>query len=412
MAFLDFLRRNAPFLSVGVLLTFCSSFGQTFFISIFAGEIRATFDLSHGDWGFLYSVGTTLAAAVMVWTGILTDTFRVRVLGPVVLACLAAACLLMATASSWWALAFAIFALRFCGQGMSTLVATVAMARWFVAARGKALSVSRTGVEFGSAVLPVSFVALMGAVDWRILWLAAAGIVLLILPLLWPLLRLERTPRSIAKDDQSAGMGGDHWTRGRMLRHPLYWLAVPMLVAPPAFSTAFFFLQVHLAETKGWAHLSLVSIFPIFTGTALLAMFVSGPIIDRVGTARLMPLVVLPMAIGFLGIALAGSLTVAALSVGLMGFTQGLNNTVPPAFWAEFYGTRYLGGIKALAAAVMVFGTAVGPALTGALIDLGIPFDDQLWGISTYFVGAAMLVSFGVARARGSLPSQIHVECA
>jgi MFS family permease len=410
MHFLAFLRRNAPFLTVGILLTFCSSFGQTFFISIFAGEIRTAFDLSHGDWGFIYSVGTTAAAAVMIWTGILTDTFRVRVLGPLVLACLAAACALMATASGWWGLVFVIFALRFFGQGMSTLVATVAMARWFVASRGKALSVSRIGVELGSALLPISFVALMGIIDWRTLWLLAAVIVVLILPMLWPLLRLERTPQSIAADGQSAGMGNDHWTRARMLRHPLYWLAVPMLMAPPAFSTSFFFLQVHLAETKGWSHLGLVSTFPVFTASAVIAMFVSGPIIDRVGTARLMPLVILPMAAGFIGVAAAGSLPVAAIFVALMGVTQGLNNTVPPAFWAEFYGTRYLGGIKALAAAVMVFGTAIGPALTGALIDLGLPFEDQLWGISLYFVLAAFLVSLGIGRARESLSPQVGVE--
>ncbi|WP_375260276.1 MFS transporter [Palleronia sp.] len=410
MPFLSFLRENAPFLAVGVLLTFCSSFGQTFFISVFAGDIRSEFDLSNGDWGFLYSVGTTASAAVMVWTGILTDTFRVRVLGPIVLALLAAACVLMATVSGWWALVFTIFALRFCGQGMATLVATVAMARWFVANRGKALSVSRVGISLGEAFLPMIFVAALGVLDWRTLWLIAAGIVVALLPLLWPLLRLERTPQSIAKDDQSAGMNGAHWTRGKMLGHPLFWLIAPMLIAPAAFSTAFFFHQVHLAEVKGWSHLGLVSTFPIFTATGVIALFASGPIIDRVGTARLMPLVILPMGLGFAGFAFAPSLATAMIFIALMGLTQGLNNTVPPAFWAEFYGTRHIGGIKALAAAFMVFGTAVGPALTGALIDLGVAFPQQMIWIGLYFFAAAALVAVGVARARTSLPTQVDVE--
>ena len=410
MPFLSFLRENAPFLLVGVLLTFCSSFGQTFFISVFAGDIRAEFGLSNGDWGFLYSVGTTASAAVMVWTGILTDTFRVRVLGPVVLALLAGACVLMATVSGWWALVFTIFALRFCGQGMATLVATVAMARWFVASRGKALSVSRVGISLGEAFLPMIFVAAMGAMNWRTLWLIAAGIVVALLPLLWPLLRLERTPQCMAKDDQSLGMNGEHWTRGRMLRHPLYWMTIPMLIAPAAFATAFFFHQVHLAEVKGWSHLSLVSTFPIFTAAAIVSLFASGPIIDRVGTARLMPLTILPMGLGFAGFALAPNLATATIFIALMGLTQGLNNTVPPAFWAEFYGTRHIGGIKALAAAVMVFGTAIGPALTGALIDLGIAFPQQMFWIGLYFFAAAALVAVGVARARPSLPPQVDVE--
>ncbi len=404
MRFLTFLRDNAPFLLVGVLLTFCSSFGQTFFISVFAGQIRGEFGLSNGDWGFLYSVGTTASALVMIWTGILTDTFRVRVLGPIVLVLLALSCATMAFASTWWGLVFAIFALRFFGQGMSTLVATVAMARWFVLTRGRALSISKIGVALGEAFLPLIFVALMTEADWRRLWLFAGMGVLVLVPLLWPLLRLERTPQSIAGDDQSLGMENAHWTRGRMLRHPLYWLLIPALMAPAAFSTAFFFHQVHLAEVKGWSHMGLVAIFPVFTVASAAAMFGSGDVVDRIGTARLMPIVILPMAAGFAGFAFAPSLAWAVVCIGLMGITQGLSNTVPAAFWAEFYGTRYLGGIKALATAVLVFGTAIGPALTGALIDAGIDFEDQMLGIAVYFVLAAGLVLIGIGKSRGSLP--------
>jgi len=65
----NFLFKNAPFLTAGVLLTFMSSFGQTFFISIFAGEIRTAFNLSHGAWGGIYTIGTFLSAIVMVWAG-------------------------------------------------------------------------------------------------------------------------------------------------------------------------------------------------------------------------------------------------------------------------------------------------------------------------------------------------------
>ena len=68
MGFKEFLLRNAPFLGVGVLLTFTSSFGQTYFISIFAGEIRQEFGLSHAAWGAIYAAGTMASAVVMIWT--------------------------------------------------------------------------------------------------------------------------------------------------------------------------------------------------------------------------------------------------------------------------------------------------------------------------------------------------------
>ena len=93
MPILAFLRDNAPWLTAGVLLTFLCSFGQTYFISVFAGEIRAGFGLSHGEWGGIYTLGTTASALVMVWAGGLTDHFRVRVLAPIVLVLMTAACL-------------------------------------------------------------------------------------------------------------------------------------------------------------------------------------------------------------------------------------------------------------------------------------------------------------------------------
>lgn len=412
MSFARFLRENAPFLTVGVLLTFLSSFGQTFFISVFAGEIRAEFGLSHGAWGGLYSLGTTASAILMIWLGMLTDRHRVRVLAPFVLAGLSAACLFMAAVPSVWLLPLAIFFLRFAGQGMSTHTAVVAMARWFVATRGRALSIASLGVSAGEALLPLIFVALLAHFDWRTLWVVAAAAVALLIPVIGPLLRLERTPQSIAESSSSLGMLERHWTRQQMLRDRLFWLIVPALLAPAAFSTAFFFQQVHIAETKGWAHLQLVALFPVFTVSGVAGLLISGWLIDRIGTGRMMPLFQLPMALGFLLFSFADTLLAASVAMALMGLSQGANSTVPNAFWAEFYGTRHLGAIKSLAIAVMVFGTAIGPGLTGALIDAGLPFTAQMPGITLYFLFAAGLVAIGMTHARPllSAPAEIDVE--
>ncbi|MEO1238864.1 MAG: MFS transporter, partial [Pseudomonadota bacterium] len=154
-----FIRENAPFLAAGVLLTFLSSFGQTFFISIFAGEIRGDFDLSHGGWGTAYSIGTFASAMVMVWVGVLTDRFRIRTLGLCTLLLLAMAAISMALAPNLAFLIIAVFLLRLGGQGLATHLATVAMARWYVATRGRALSIAYLGVAAGEAFLPMIVVA-------------------------------------------------------------------------------------------------------------------------------------------------------------------------------------------------------------------------------------------------------------
>ena len=400
-----FIARNATWLSAGVLLTFMSSFGQTFFISIFAGEIRSAFNLSHGAWGSIYSLGTTLSAIVMIWAGALTDVFRVRVIGPLVLVGLALACVSMATATSVWMLPFVIFALRFTGQGMSSHIAVVAMARWFVASRGKALSIATLGFAAGEALLPLSFVALMAVFDWRVLWLAAAAVAVLGVPVLARLLQQERTPKDIAAENPVSGMAGKHWTRGMTLRHPLFWFLIPALLGPSAFNTAFFFHQVHLAEIKGWAHLELVAYFPLYTVMSIIAMVASGWALDVWGTGRLMPLYQLPMVVAFLAFAWATEPTLAWIGFLFLAMTTGFNTTLPNAFWAEFYGTNHIGSIKAMATAIMVLGSAIGPGVTGVLIDLGIGLEAQFIGIALYFVFATAMMWIGIRRFRAGLPA-------
>ncbi|MEX5727958.1 MFS family permease [Rhodovulum iodosum] len=404
MPVLQFISGNWRWLSAGALLTFSSSFGQTFFISIFAGEIRGAFGLSHGAWGAIYTMGTAASALAMVWAGALTDRWRVRSLARIVLVFLATACLAMAAVPGAWALPVVIFALRFAGQGMCSHLAMVAMARWFAANRGRALSIALVGFALGEALLPVSFVALMPFVGWRSLWVAAAVMALVALPVLAFLLRQERTPQSHAAASQSLGMGGRHWPRRAVLRHWLFWMMVPALLGPAAFVTSFFFQQVHLAEVKGWEHVQLVALFPLATGAGLISMFGAGWAIDRFGTARLMPLYQVPIVVAFLIFWQAEGLGAAAVGLTFMAITIGANSTLPAAFWAEFYGTAHLGAVKAMGSAVMVLGTALGPGLTGALIDLGLPFPAQMPAIAAYFALASALVLAGTLRARRDLP--------
>ncbi len=395
----QYLRNNATWLGAGVLLTFMSSFGQTFFISIFSGEIRAVFGLSHGAWGGLYSLGTTVSAVAMIWAGGLTDIFRVRVLGPAVLAGLALATVAMAMNTWLVLLPVVVFLLRLFGQGMSTHLALVAMARWFTATRGKALAIASVGFSVGEALLPVTFVAAMVLLDWRWLWVIAAGVSLLGIPILLRLLRQERTPQSLSSEYSATGMEGRHWTRKETIFHPLFWFMAPALLGPSAFITAFFFHQVHLADTKGWQHIELVALFPVFTSVSLLSMFAAGWALDKWGTARIMPFYQLPMAVGFGIVGLTSSIGGATLALMFLALTVGANSTLPSAFWAEFYGTRHIGAIKAMATAVMVLGSAIGPGLTGVLIDLGMPLDIQFLWIGGFFVLVCVLTRIGIVRA-------------
>ena len=396
----SFIINNIRWLSAGMLLTFLSSFGQTYFISIFSGEIRNTFELSHGNWGLIYGFGTFASAIIMIWAGGLTDIRRVRKLGPIVLYALSASCLFMALNPLVALLPVVIFCLRLTGQGMSTHIATVAMSRWFLSNRGKALSISNLGFSFGEALFPLFLVSGLIYFSWQKIWIIAALITLFSIPILIWLLRQERSPQSIDAKDQSLGMNKLHWTRKETISHPLFWFMMPAIIGQSAFNTAFFFQQVHFSEIKGWEHLDLVSMFPIYTCVAICMMILSGILLDRLGTAKLIPYFQLPMIIAFILFAFGETLYSALLGFIFLGMTAGANTTLPNAFWAEFFGTKYLGSIKAAAAAAMVLGSAIGPALTGILLDYGISLSMQYIGISTFFILSSMLMWIGVSRAQ------------
>ena len=396
----NFIINNLRWLTAGALLTFLSSFGQTYFISIFSGEIRNTFDLSHGDWGLIYGFGTFASAIVMIWAGGLTDIMRVRKLGPIVLCALSASCLFMAFNPLVALLPVVIFCLRLTGQGMSTHIAAVAMSRWFVSNRGKALSISNLGFSFGEALIPLFLVSALIYFSWQKIWILATLVTLFSIPILIWLLRQERSPQSIDAEDQSLGMNKLHWTRKQTISHPLFWFMMPAVIGQSAFNTAFFFQQVHFSEIKGWEHLNLVSMFPVYTGVAICMMILSGILLDKLGTAKLIPYFQLPMIIAFILFAFGETIYSALLGFIFLGITSGANTTLPNAFWAEFFGTKHLGSIKAAAAAAMVLGSAIGPALTGILLDFDISLNFQYVGISIFFVFSSLLMSIGVSRTK------------
>lgn len=65
----DWLSWAGPALGLGVLLTFGSSVGQTYSISLFAGELRSELKLSHGLLGWIYTAATLCSALAFLWLG-------------------------------------------------------------------------------------------------------------------------------------------------------------------------------------------------------------------------------------------------------------------------------------------------------------------------------------------------------
>ena len=395
MITLRFIRDNARWLAAGVLLTWSSSFGQTYFIALSSGHIRDAFGLSHASWGAIYTVGTLASAVMLIQAGRLADNFRIRTLALCVLVGFVGMCVAMASVAHWVMLIPVIFGLRFCGQGMMSHLALTAMGRWFRAQRGRAVAVASLGFAVGEGMLPLIFVTVSAAIGWRQSWVIAALLLALFtLPLTLVLLRQERTPQALADGYSATGIGGRHWSRQEALRHWLIWALLPGLAAPSFMITALFFHQVHLTEIKGWALTAYVALYPGYSLMTVSSNLATGIGIDKFGSARLLPVYLLPLAGGLAILGSASSFWMAPVALALVGASQGCAQAMIGALWPEYYGTRNLGAIRAMAVSTMVISSALGPGVSGWLIDRGVDLQVQCIWMAVYLVAISLVFLF------------------
>lgn len=400
MPFFTFFRENIRWLFAGLLLTFFSSFGQTYFISLVAGDLRAEFGLSHGDFGGLYMAATLCSALSLTYVGKVVDTLPLAVVAGGVVAGLALFSAGMAGVSSVAMLFVVLFGLRLFGQGMMTHVAMTAMGRWYDAQRGRAVSIASLGIQCGEASLPLVFVSLAGLAGWRGAWWMGVGVLVLVaLPALMLLLRVERIPRGTVHSDER-DVPQRQWTRAEVLRDPAYWVISAGTLAPPFIGTTIFFHQVYLVELRGWSMELFASAFMAMSAMTISCALLAGHLVDRVTAVRLLPSFLLPLG---LACVLLGSVAHPAAAFGfmaLLGISYGFSSTLFGALWPEIYGTRHLGSIRSITVAMMVFASALGPGLTGYLIDAGIAYSTQVYAMAAYCLVAALALTLASRHVR------------
>ena len=391
---LAFLKSNFRWIAGGFTLTFFSSVGQTYFISASVAEWQAAFDLSHGEFGRLYMFATLASAICLPFVGRLVDVVRADYMIMLVVPILGLAALLAGYASSIPVLVVAIFLLRLFGQGMMTHMALTATGRWFVAARGRAVSLVVLGHQGGEATLPLAVAAITIAYGYRVSWIAAAVALLFIgLPFAYWCYHKPRVPHGQLSKEASSSPVVRSWTRREVLRDPIFWVLLVGILAPPFIGTTIFYHQNYMTTLNDWPPQLFATSLLVMAFTTLCFNLLIGTVIDRFGSKSVLPYFLLPLAGACFALAFSGPAFSLFIVMVLLGISYGVSSTLFGALWPEIYGLANLGGVRSITISAAVFATAAGPGLTGTLIDRGLSLPTQMSYFGAYCLLATVAMT-------------------
>ena len=382
------LSLNKKVIIFGFIFTFFSSFGQSFFLGLFNAPIRNELGITHGQFGSIYASATICSSLLLIWVGKKIDDYRILNYSFFVVALLFISSLFFSFINSVYFLAVGIFLMRLSGQGLMSHASTTTISRFFERSRGKALSTIWFGLSTAEFVLPVLMTYFFLIYSWRTVWQGIAVLIVLFLPLV-----ILNTIKSINLDSREADNNPKlkktkikRWRRRDVLKDYRFYIVSLNMLAMPWLATGIFVYQSFISESKMWEVYTIPKAFMVYSITSIITLFMSGFLVDKFTGRKLILYMNLPLLLAMCILFQFNHQMSAYIFLGLIGVSNGLANILGSSTWAEIYGVKYIGSIKALTTAFMVFSTAFGTAVFGLLIDNGFSIEN------IGFVGGAYIV--------------------
>ena len=387
------LSINKKVIIFGFIFTFFSSFGQSFFLGLFNAPIRKELGITHGQFGTIYASATICSSLLLIWAGKKIDDFKLLYYSLFVVILLSISSLLFSFISNIYFLAIGIFLMRFSGQGLMSHTSTTSISRFFDKSRGKALSTIWFGLSTAEFILPVFITYLIFLYSWRTVWQGIALLIIILLPII--IFKCIQTIKLGSREENLSGNKKDQikqWTRLEVIKDYKFYIVSLNMLAGPWIITGIFIYQSFISEAKGWNIFVIPKAFMFYSITSILSLILSGFLVDKFTSRKLIPIVNIPLLLSMLTLIFLEYDLSSFIFLGLIGITNGLANVLGSSTWAEIYGVNFIGSIKALTTALMVFSTAFGTALFGVLIDRGFSIEGIALIGATYIVVSLILL--------------------
>jgi MFS family permease len=384
MNYYRFFLANTKILLFGVFLTFFSGFGQTFVLSLYIPSIINEFGISKSLYAGIYSAATLCSGIIMIFAGKIIDRVPLKKFTLWVITGIFIANLIAGFTMNLVMLFFAIFLLRFFGQGLLSHTSMTTMGRYFSRARGKALSIAILGYPLAETLMPIAVLTTIMMIGWRESFMISALIILgLMFPLIIFLIR-NFDKKSIREDmiekqgkitTRSEDVQEKTWSQKDIIRNVFFYIFAPTTFVMGFAQTALFYFQIFIAEFKGWSPEWMAINITAYAIASSVFSILAGPMIDRFSALRIFPFVLFPLIAGLLVLSFFTSPVTTTIFWFLVGISGGINPTVSNALYAETYGTHNLGSVRSVFTFVMIISTAAGPVVYSTFLDSGFTFN-------------------------------------
>ena len=365
----NFIYKNLNLLFFGFLIAFASGFGQTFFISLFSQDFRDTFELTNTEFGSLYSIATVLSAITIIWAGKLIDTVSLRKYTLAIILGLSITCLMASFVFNVFFLFLVIYFLRLFGQGLMGHTSRTTMARYFNTNRGKALAISGFGFSVGEIIYPAAVVFLLLTIGWRLTWFSSSIFILIFFGIFFYFIFKINNFKKENDRDEKIDLGEISWRRRDVLKDFKFYMYLPLSLLMSFTVTGFLFHQVYIAEIKSWTLINLAQGFIFYAISGIIGSIISGILIDKLTGRKLIPIHLLPMLAIFIVMLFSDHVYVLYLYMAGLGLSNGFTENISNSLWAEMYGMKNLGSIKAMLTFFGIMASASSPFLYGIILD-------------------------------------------
>jgi len=387
------LSINKKVIIFGFIFTFFSSFGQSFFLGLFNAPIRNELGITHGQFGNIYASATIFSSLLLIWVGKKIDEYQIIYYSLFVILLLFFSSLFFSFINSIIFLSIGIFLMRFSGQGLMSHTSTTTISRFFEMSRGKALSTIWFGLSSAEFILPVLITYLFVSYSWRSVWQGIAIIIIIFLPFV-----VLNTIKKIKLDSREKDLNPKKnfkiksWRRREVIKDYRFYIVSLNMLAMPWIATGVFVYQSFISDSKMWNIYTIPKAFMIYSLASIITLFFSGFLVDKFTSRKLIPIMNIPLLISMFVLFYYQQEISAFIFLGLVGISNGLANVLGSSTWAEIYGVKFIGSIKALTTAFMVFSTAFGTAVFGLMIDNGFSIENIAFVSGIYIVISLFLL--------------------